>query len=684
MRSSALPLNDSVAVTFRDITAQREAESAARRSRDRFEHIANAAPVMIWMSGPRLGGTWFNASWLEFTGRPLEAELGRGWAEGVHPDDLDQLLATYAQGFEHRQTLRIEYRLRDAHGQHRWLDEVASPCFDADGVFTGYIGSCVDVTERRTAEQALRSGEARVRALVDSLPQLLWSNRVDGFCDYLSPQWVAYTGVPAERHRGDGWLDVVHPDDRDRIQAAWAAAIANEADFDVEYRIRRHDGVWRWFSGRASPVLEEDGSVRRWFGSSSDITEIVEARSDLQAAVALRTRELEESLEERARTEAALAQAHRLETIGRLTGGVAHDFNNLLTVIIGGLDMILKRPADTERVNRLAEAALSAGRRGERLTRQLLAFARQQELKPEVINLTRLIAQAEPLVMRAVGAGVEMRLDLDPGLGAARLDPAQFEAALLNLVVNASDAVGDQGRVTISARRRDLRAGEVRGVAAGSYVAIAVSDTGPGMSPEVAHRAFEPFFTTKEIGKGTGLGLAQVYGFITQAGGAATLDSPPGEGATVTLYVPVTEAATDGETERPRVADPGAVLSAHVLLVEDDEAVRAVTESLLTELGCRVTVEPDAVRALKRLTDGEAFDLMLSDIVMPGGMNGVELAHAAAARDPDLPIVLTTGYAGDRFGDGASETPWPVLRKPFRAEQLETVIRDALVPAGTR
>jgi PAS domain S-box-containing protein len=681
MRSSALPLGDSVAVTFRDITAQREAEAEAIRSRDRFEHIANAAPVMIWMSGPQLGGSWFNASWLTFTGRSLEDEMGRGWTDGVHPDDLDRLLAAYAEGFERRQTLRIEYRLRNAQGQYRWLDEVATPCFDADGAFTGYIGSCVDVTDRRTAEQALRSGEARVRALVDSLPQLLWSNRVDGFCDYLSPQWVAYTGVPAEQHRGDGWLDAIHPDDRDHVQAAWARAVAGIEPLDVEYRIRRHDGVWRWFSGRAAAILEDDGTVRRWFGSSSDITEIVEARSDLEAAVATRTRELEESLEERARAEAALAQAHRLETLGRLTGGVAHDFNNLLTVIIGGLDMILKRPADTERVSRLADAAMSAGRRGERLTRQLLAFARRQELKPEVVDLAQLVTQAEPLLLRAVGAGADLTLDLPPDLGAARLDPAQFEAALLNLVVNAADAIGEHGQVTIRARRRQLAAGEVQTVGAGAYVAIAVSDTGPGMSPETLQRAFEPFFTTKEVGKGTGLGLAQVYGFITQAGGAVTIDSAPGEGATVTLYVPVTDAQAEAQAEVADPAPAGGRLSVHILLVEDDDGVRAVTEGLLADLGCRVTSEPDAQSALQRLTSGEVFDMMLSDIVMPGGMNGVELARAAAARAPDLPIVLTTGYAGDRFGDASGETPWPVLRKPFRADQLEAVVRDVLAVA---
>ncbi|HQT53431.1 MAG TPA: PAS domain S-box protein, partial [Phenylobacterium sp.] len=373
MRSSAMRLGDGLAVNFHDITDQRRAEEEARRSRDEFEHIANAAPVMIWMSGVNMGAIWFNASWLAFTGRRMEEELARGWLEEVHPEDRERVLATYDEHFAARSRARLEYRILRHDGVYRWIDEAAAPRFDRDGKFLGYIGSCSDITDRKAAETQLRGGEARVRALVDSLPQLLWSARPDGDFDYLSPQWVNFTGVQAAAHTGEGWLHAVHPDDRDDLRAAWSQAIQGGLPFDLEHRLRRHDGVWRWFTTRASAVREEDGSIRRWFGSSSDITEIVEARRHLEERVAERTRELEASLEERARAEAALAQAQRLETVGRLTGGVAHDFNNLLTVVIGGLDMILKNPADTARVKRLSEAALAAGRRGERLTRQLLA-----------------------------------------------------------------------------------------------------------------------------------------------------------------------------------------------------------------------------------------------------------------------------------------------------------------------
>ncbi len=637
---------------------------------------------MIWMSGVNMGAIWFNASWLAFTGRRMEEELARGWLEEVHPEDRARVLATYDEHFAARSRARLEYRIMRHDGAYRWIDEAAAPRFDRDGRFLGYIGSCSDITERKAAETQLRGGEARVRALVDSLPQLLWSARPDGDFDYLSPQWVNFTGVPAGPHTGEGWLDAVHPDDRDDLRAAWSQAIQGGLPFDLEHRLRRHDGVWRWFTTRASAVREEDGSIRRWFGSSSDITEIVEARRHLEERVAERTRELEASLEERARAEAALAQAHRLETVGRLTGGVAHDFNNLLTVVIGGLDMILKNPADTARVKKLSEAALAAGRRGERLTRQLLAFSRRQELKLEVMDVGALIEQVEPLVRRAVGEAIELTVDCESGVGATRLDPAQFEAALLNLVVNAADAVEGGGRITIHTRRVTLADGEVSGASAGEHVAVSVSDTGAGMSPEVLQRAFEPFFTTKEVGKGTGLGLAQVYGFMSQCGGAVAIDSRPGEGTTVTLYVPAIDAVPVNDPVRPAADDSWAAGTA-ILLVEDDAAVRAVTESLLQEMGCVVTTEIDGPSAMARLQTRQAFDLLISDIVMPGGMNGVELASWTQAHRPELPIVLTTGYAGDQFAGGATEITWPVVRKPFRAEQLSAAVRDALARAPT-
>lgn len=543
----------------------------------------------------------------------------------------------------------------------------------ADGLAVAFH----DITDQRQSETALRAGQARVQAIMDALPQLIWSARPNGACNYFSPQWVNFTGVPAQDHQGDGWLQAIHPDDLDGVRAAWEQTVKGVLPFDIEYRLRRHDGVWRWFNAKASAVRGADGDIAGWFGASTDITEIVEARRDLEDRVAERTRALEASLEERARAEAALAQAQRLETVGRLTGGVAHDFNNLLTVVIGGLDMILKHPGDTDRVVRLGEAALAAGRRGERLTRQLLAFSRRQELKLEVLDVPALIDQIEPLVRRAVGEAVTLTVTRAADLGGSRLDPAQFEAALLNLVVNAADAVSDSGgAIEIATTRRALREGEVQGARAGDYICVSVADTGVGMSPATAERAFEPFFTTKEVGRGTGLGLAQVYGFIAQVGGAVSIRSEVGRGTTVSLFLPRAEGLAPVEVAAPPIDNTWA-RDTHILLVEDDAAVRAMTEGLLADLGCTVTAAPDGPSALARLQAGERFDLLLSDIVMPGGMSGVDLAQAASARDPDLPILLTTGYAGERVVEPEG-LAWPVLRKPFRAEQLGAALRDAL------
>jgi nitrogen-specific signal transduction histidine kinase len=394
--------------------------------------------------------------------------------------------------------------------------------------------------------------------------------------------------------------------------------------------------------------------------------------------VAERTRELEASLDERRKAETALEQAQRLETVGRLTGGVAHDFNNLLTVIIGALDMMMRQAEKPDRVRRLGEAALAAGRRGERLTRQLLAFSRRQEFKLETLELAPVIRGFEPLMRRAVAESVPLAVQVDPELGWARLDAVQFEAALLNLVVNAGDAVAAGGGVVVRAERARLEEGEVSDVPAGDYARVSVIDTGVGMSPDVAARALEPFFTTKEVGQGTGLGLAQVYGFARQSDGGVKIESAVGEGTTVSVYLPLV-----ADMERPApppeevVRDEPTEAGKVVLLVEDDAGVRGVAESLLNELGCEVITAGDAPGALKVLGTNPRVDLLMTDVVMPGGMSGVQLADAAIAGRPALKVLLATGYAEDNL-DELSARGWEVLRKPFAGEALAQAVRRSL------
>jgi NO-binding membrane sensor protein with MHYT domain/nitrogen-specific signal transduction histidine kinase len=367
--------------------------------------------------------------------------------------------------------------------------------------------------------------------------------------------------------------------------------------------------------------------------------------------------------------EAALMRAQRLDALGRLTGGVAHDFNNLLTVVIGALDVILRNPENAPRRQRLGEAALSAARRGQRLTAQLLAFARQQPLQPEVRELNSLIRQAEPLLRRAVSENVALKVQLCDDKAVARIDPAQFEASLLNLIVNAVDASADGGEIVVETQLCTLAAQEVSGLAPGAYFRMSVADRGQGMGPDVIKRIFEPFFTTKPPGKGTGLGLSQVYGFVKQSGGEIEVDSAQGAGTRFRIYLPTSAAQPEQDHATPgQRVDSVRPLS--ILLVEDDPSVAAVTEIMLVDFDHKVYRAANADEALRILWSEAEIDVLFSDVVMPGGMNGAELAKQAVAQRPQLKVLLTSGFAGESLDEWLSQGAWPFLRKPFLSTEL--------------
>jgi NO-binding membrane sensor protein with MHYT domain/nitrogen-specific signal transduction histidine kinase len=371
----------------------------------------------------------------------------------------------------------------------------------------------------------------------------------------------------------------------------------------------------------------------------------------------------------KAEAEAALMRAQRLDALGRLTGGVAHDFNNLLTVVIGALDVILRHPEDAPRRQRLGQAALAAARRGQRLTAQLLAFARQQPLQPETRELNGLIRQAEPLLRRAMSENVALKVQLCDDKAVARIDPAQFEASLLNLIVNAVDASAAGGEVLVETQLCTLTAGEVAGLAPGAYFRMSVADRGQGMSPDVIKRIFEPFFTTKPPGKGTGLGLSQVYGFVKQSGGEIEVASAQGAGTRFCIYLPISSAQPEQDQATPsqRV---GVARPLRILLVEDDPSVAAVTEIMLVDSGHKVYRAANADEALRILWSDAEIDVLFSDVVMPGGMNGAELAKQAVVQRPLLKVLLTSGFAGESLDEWLSQGAWPFLRKPFRSTEL--------------
>jgi PAS domain S-box-containing protein len=550
--------------------------------------------------------------------------------------------------------------------------------------------------EVNDALDALAESERRYRTLAEALPQLVWTADPDGNFDYLNRQWIEFTGIPEKDQGGWAWLDkVIHPDDVQRTRTRWTAAVHDRNHYDLEHRIRRADGRYFWFKVRATPIRDDDGRIVRWFGTCTEISEIVEARETLshnqvklENLVAERTRSLSEAnnrlmaeMAERERAQEALRQAQKMEAVGQLTGGIAHDFNNLLTAVIGSLYMAERRVQDPE-VHRLMSVGRRAAQRGATLTQQLLAFSRKQRLDPRPVNLNRLIEEATEMLVRTIGTTVRIDTILAADLWPALVDSTQIELVLLNLAINSRDAMPDGGRITI--QTRNAGAAEVPGqLAAGDYVMIMVTDAGVGMPPEVLAHAIEPFFTTKEVGKGSGLGLSMVHGVATQSGGGLTIESQPGTGTTVRVYLPRSIQAA-GSPARDAQSEP-ARGRATILVVDDDPEVRDIAVSGLEHLGYLVLAAANGPQALDMLTRGAKVDLLLVDIAM-AGMNGVEVVRRARERQPGLPAILVTGYANvDMFSPTDGDV---IVQKPYSfewlAECVAAALRRATPQAGAR
>jgi PAS domain S-box-containing protein len=519
----------------------------------------------------------------------------------------------------------------------------------------------------------LSTSEARFRLLADSAPLLMWISRTDGKREFANRAYVDFLGTDFESALVFDWRKVLHPEDLDRILKEQAAGEGSREVFTLEARYRRADGDYCWIRSVSQPRLSPEGEFAGFIGIGYDISDAKRAEADLKRINDLLAERVEDALAERDQAEMALRRAQKLEAVGQLTGGVAHDFNNLLTIIVGALDLMQRHPEDAARRERMVEAAQGAARRGERLTQQLLAFSRRQALKPTRICVDELLKESDPLLRRAVGEALNLSLTVTAPDAVVFVDPSQFEAAVMNLVVNARDATPPGGSIRVETFRCRLEPGAVEEVAGGEYLCVAVHDTGVGMDAEVAARAFEPFFTTKETGRGTGLGLSQAYGFARQSGGAIAVDSAPGVGATVRIYLPLADGAAE-PVLLPSAAPATRLGPAlKVLLVEDDLAVGDMVEAMLRDLGHAVVRAERPAEALKVLKSTAALDLMLTDVVMPGGSSGVDLAGQAVLLRPGLPVILSSGYTGETVS-AAAQAPWPLLRKPYSAETLARMI----------
>jgi PAS domain S-box-containing protein len=500
------------------------------------------------------------------------------------------------------------------------------------------------------AEQALRRSEAQQQAILQSLPIVFHArSAAPPFAPVFVSEGVeAITGFAPDAFVSDPGFGSshIHPDDLARVVETVSAAVQTGV-YACEFRWLCADGSYRWLSDQGVLAPGDDDSEPQIFGVIMDATERHE-------------------LEER------LAQAHKMEAVGQLTGGVAHDFNNLLTVVLGNIDIMARRSEDGVKRALRIDAIRQAAERGRDLTRQLLAFSRRQNLQPVTVDVRRLVEEFCPLIRQAVGDAITVRLDLGDEPLRASIDVTQMEAALLNLAVNARDAMEGGGTLTISASA--LAAADPSGLPAGA-ICLAVEDTGTGMSPEVRARVFEPFFTTKDVGRGSGLGLSQVYGFVQQSEGHVRISSEADVGTRFEILLPVSTEPIEAPASKP-TCEEMAGGSERILVAEDDPAVLRLTVDLLEGLGYQVVSATTADEALAVLRQDPKIALLFSDVVMPGGTSGIALAAAAQRERKALRILLTSGFIGHKeLLDGADHA---ILDKPYEASVLAAKLRDLL------
>ncbi|MBB3995660.1 PAS domain S-box-containing protein [Sulfitobacter undariae] len=575
--------------------------------------------------------------------------------------------------------------VRTGKPEQHYIDFIYHPLKDETGATTGIFAQGHDVTGQKIAEAQLTATREKFRAMAQTMPNHVWTADTSGGLNWLNNRLYEFTGFSEGQLYGTDWARVVHPDDLDASAAKWEHAIAHGIGYETEFRIRKSDGTYRWHLVRASALHSDSGELTGWVGTNTDIEDrknvedkIAKMNATLETRVAERNQELEELY-------ATLRQSQKMEAIGGLAGGIAHDFNNLLQVITGNLQLAGRDIAQASPAQERIEQAMKAVMRGATLASQLLSFARKQPLAPIVINLERLLSDTTEILQSAIGEGVEFETRIDDQLWNTNVDPNNLENALLNLAINARDAMDRQGKLTISIENVDLAAADVRsspGLEAGQYVMLAVTDTGSGIPADVIERIFDPFFTTKEDGHGTGLGLSMVYGFAKQSGGHILIDSTVGTGTTVKLYLP--RCLQEEAAARPINAIGMAGGTETILLVEDDNEVRETAAGMLSDLGYTVLEAPDAKNAQAILETEIAVDLLFTDVVMPGGSTGHDLAKIARNLRPDLPVLFSSGYVQDAIvHDGRLDEGVELLGKPYTQLTMAQKIRGMLSTQGT-
>ena len=687
------PARHHVAVLFTDLTARRRTERALERSREELELAVRAAELGRFDYRPREGTlTWDDRCRALLGLSPgVSVSYETAFLAGLHPEDRDRADRAVAasldpDGSHH---FEVEYRtIGIEDGELRHISAHGLAFFEGRAPVR-LIGTVQDVTSDREANAALREVGERLRLAGRATNDAVWD--WDLRADHVTWNEAlahAYGHVPeAVAPTGEWWLSQIHPDDARRIHESIFRVIDGQGtDWTDEYRFRRADGSYADVLDRGYVIRDEAGRPQRMVGAMQDVSARKAVERQLEEERRRLHEEVLETAAERDRAEDALRQSQKMEAVGQLTGGLAHDFNNLLAGISGALEMIHTRIGQgrTGELEKYSTAAQGAVRRAAALTHRLLAFSRRQTLAPTPTDVAALVVGIEDLVRRTVGPQVEVRNSSSSGLWSTLVDPNQLENALLNLCINARDAMPGGGIIRISsanvtlsdrqAREQDLEPGE--------YVEISVSDTGTGMTPAVVERAFDPFFTTKPIGEGTGLGLSMIYGFARQSGGQIGIATQPGQGTIMRLYLPRHEgteapAAVAAPVPEQEPVAERSQRTGRILVVDDEPTVRMLVVEVVEELGYRVMKAHDGPSAMRIIESGQPIDLLITDVGLPGGMNGRQIADAALARLPALKVLFITGYAEQTVMSNNQLAPnMAIMTKPFAMEALANRIRE--------
>ncbi len=653
-----------ILLSFSDITRLVESEAENRVLRERFELAARATQDAVFDWEIKTGRFWGNEAYRTVYGYDAPAYMSLELLEQTskvaadHDKVREAVSHAIATGQE-RYSLDYEFTRPDGTSGH-----VAVRAFivrDANGEAQRIIGTATDIGQLTRATAALEQSEKRFRMIADSASDVLWDHDFESGYSWSSPNWPSKLGVDVDpdKFQNFQWIEIVDPSDRDRIAEAFKDVIKSDAsEWQIEFRIRNSSGEAIDLQQKAAILRHPDGKAYRILGTTRNVTK------------------------ER-RTQEGYTRSRALEAVGQLTGGVAHDFNNLLMIILGNVELLEMSDLakeDAETVSAISEAAESAAR----LTRQLLTFARQTQLNRTRIDVQQLVQATVQLLRTGLPETVTFSQSYGPGLWRVDVDANGLQQAIVNLAMNANDAMPRGGEVVVTCSNLEIDEDTIAtttDLTPGRYVAISLSDSGAGMPPDVLARAFEPFYTTKEVGKGTGLGLSTVYGFARQCNGGVSIYSELGLGTSVTLYLP----AADGDTslaipaELPTDHD-AATRRKRILVVEDQPQVRAHVEKTLVRLGYSVATAQDATVALAMLKSEEAFDLLFTDIIMPGGIDGQELGKAAVELDPAIKVLYTSGYPAAAFEHlGLKEqSAINFLAKPYKSSQLKDRIAKIL------